>query len=288
MNKNENLEKLKDKYKNIEIPDRLDRIVNDAMSVSKTKKNKIIKSSALAASISILVGIVNLVPTFANTLESIPGIGGVIKIINFRNYRINENGYDVSIDVPRIEGLEDKDLEYKLNKKFEERGKELYNEYLKEMKQLKSEGIKVKEYVKYWYDVKTDNEDILSIVIYKYSAQGSSNITRKFYNIDKKNNTVLTLEGMFEGTDYIDAISQNIKQQMKERMENNREDVYWLNDKMVDSNFNKIDKNQEFYINDKNQLVICFNKYDVAPGSEGLVEFVIPQEITNQIIYYQH
>lgn len=40
LNKNENLEKLKDKYKNIEIPDRLDRIVNDAMNVSKTKKTK--------------------------------------------------------------------------------------------------------------------------------------------------------------------------------------------------------------------------------------------------------
>lgn len=77
-----------------------------------------------------------------------------------------------------------------MNKKFEERGKELYNEYLKEMEQLKSEGINGKEYVKYWYDVKTDTEDILSIVIYKYSAQGSSNITRKFYNIDKKNNTI--------------------------------------------------------------------------------------------------
>ena len=71
---------------------------------------------------------------------------------------------------------------------------------------------------------------------------------------------------MFEGTGYVNVISENIKEQMKERMEKNPEEAYWLNDEIIDGNFEKIDKNQDFYINDKNQLVICFDKYDVAPG----------------------
>ena len=89
---------------------------------------------------------------------------------------------------------------------------------------------------------------------------------------------------MFEGTGYVNVISENIKEQMKERMEKNPEEAYWLNDEIIDGNFEKIDKNQDFYINDKNQLVICFDKYDVAPGSEGLVEFVIPQEIVENLM----
>ena len=69
-------------------------------------------------------------------------------------------GFDVSIAIPKIEGLKNKDLEYRLNKDFEEDGKRLYQEYLKEMETLKSEGVEGRELVKSWYEVKTDNDDI--------------------------------------------------------------------------------------------------------------------------------
>ena len=49
-------------------------------------------------------------------------------------------------------------------------------------------------------------------------------------------------------------------------------------------NFKKIKKDQGFYINDKGELVICFDKYEVAPGSSGLVEFVIPNNVTKQLM----
>ena len=38
------------------------------------------------------------------------------------------------------------------------------------------------------------------------------------------------------------------------------------------------------YINDNNELVICFDKYEVGPGSTGLAEFVIPKEITSKLM----
>ena len=173
-------------------------------------------------------------------------------------------------------------MEYKLNKDFEDEGKKLYEEYLSEIKYLEELGAEGREYGKSWYEVLNENDNILSLVIYNHYAQGSSNTTRKFYNIDKKNQTVLTLEGMFEGSDYIDIISENIINQMRERTKKDPTDVYWI-DGEIDS-FTKIKKDQGFYINDKNELVICFDKYEVAPGSSGLVEFVIPNEVTKQLI----
>lgn len=276
------IEDLKQNYNDIEIPDKLDEVINDALGENKHKKSKIGKWTTVAASLCIVVGVVNLSPSFASTLENIPLIGNVIKIINFKNYRLNKNGYDVSIDVPKIEGLKDKDLEYKLNKEFEDEGKKLYEEYLSEIKSLEELGEEGREYGRSWYEVLNENEDTLSLVIYNYYAQGSSNTTRKFYNIDKKNQTVLTLEGMFEGSDYIDVISQNIIEQMRERTKKDPTDVYWI-DGDIDT-FTKIRKDQGFYINDKNELVICFDKYEVAPGSSGLVEFVIPNEVTKQLM----
>ena len=64
MNKNEKLDKLKDNYKNIEIPRRLDSIVNDAINsnLRKNKKSTAAKWSVVAASIGIVVGAVNLNP----------------------------------------------------------------------------------------------------------------------------------------------------------------------------------------------------------------------------------
>ena len=143
MNNNKEFKILKDNYMNIEIPDNLDKVVNDALNSKsiKTKRKTISKWSSVSASVCLVVGAINLSPAFANTLEEIPVIGNVIKIINFRNYSIDENGFDVSIAIPKIEGLKNKDLEYRLNKDFEEDGKRLYQEYLKEMETLKSEGV---------------------------------------------------------------------------------------------------------------------------------------------------
>ena len=183
MNNNKEFKILKDNYMNIEIPDNLDKVVNDALNSKsiKTKRKTISKWSSVSASVCLVVGAINLSPAFANTLEEIPVIGNVIKIINFRNYSIDENGFDVSIAIPKIEGLKNKDLEYRLNKDFEEDGKRLYQEYLKEMETLKSEGVEGRELVKSWYEVKTDNDDILSLVVFNHYVQGSSNTTRKFY-----------------------------------------------------------------------------------------------------------
>ena len=87
---------------------------------------------------------------------------------------------------------------------------------------------------------------------------------------------------MFKGSDYVDVISKNIISQMKERTKKNPEDTYWIDGEM--DNFKKIKKDQGFYINDKGELVICFDKYEVAPGSSGLVEFVIPNNVTKQLM----
>ena len=123
------------------------------------------------------------------------------------------------------------------------------------------------------FDVITEIYDILSLVVFNHYVQGSSNTTRKFYNINKKDQTVLTLEGMFAGNDYVNIISENIKEQMREKMKENPNEHYWLDEDM-----------EGFYINDNNELVICFDKYEVGPGSTGLAEFVIPKEITSKLM----
>lgn len=41
--------------------------------------------------------------------------------------------------------------------------------------------------------------------------------------------------------------------------------------------FKGISENQNFYINDANQIVVVFDKYKIAPGSSGEPEFIIKE-----------
>ncbi|WP_414697581.1 DUF3298 domain-containing protein [Peptacetobacter sp. AB845] len=287
--KNDKIDKLKENYNNIEIPKELDDVINDAFKESEDKKienNKkdwrrnmknMKKWYASAAAVGLIIVSVNASSTFATSLENIPVIGNIIKIVNFNNYRINKDGMDVSISLPEVSS-DSKDLEYKLNKEFEKEGKEAYKKYEAEVAKLEKEGKTTHKSAEVWSETIAENDKTASIAIYNTEIEASAATSRKIYNINKENKTVLTLEGMFGNNDYVDVLSKNILSQMKERTKKDSNDVYF-----VDNTF-KIKKDQPFYINDKGELVICFDEYEVAPGSAGLVEFVIPSNIVSKLM----
>ena len=284
--KNDEIEKLKENYNNIEIPKELDDVINDAFNESENKKlenNKkdwrrnMKKWYASAAAVGLIIVSVNASSTFAKSLENIPVIGNIIRVVNFNNYRIDKDGMDVSISLPEVSS-DSKDLEYKLNKEFEKEGKEAYKKYEAEVEKLEKEGKTTHKSAEMWTESIAENDKTLSVAIYNTEIEASASTSRKIYNIDKKDKTILTLEGMFGNNDYVDVLSKNILSQMKERTKKDSNDVYF-----VDHTF-KIKKDQPFYINDKGELVICFDEYEVAPGSAGLVEFVIPSNVVSKLM----
>lgn len=284
--KNDKIDKLKENYNNIEIPKELDDVINDAFNESENKKlenNKkdwrrnMKKWYASAAAVGLIIVSVNASSTFAKSLENIPVIGNIIRVVNFNNYRIDKDGMDVSISLPEVSS-DSKDLEYKLNKEFEKEGKEAYKKYEAEVEKLEKEGKTTHKSAEMWSETVAENAKTVSVAIYNTETEASAATSRKIYNIDKKDKTILTLEGMFGNNDYVDLLSKNILSQMKERTKKDSNDVYF-----VDNTF-KIKKDQPFYINDKGELVICFDEYEVAPGSAGLVEFVIPSNVVSKLM----
>lgn len=87
-----------------------------------------------------------------------------------------------------------------------------------------------------------------------------------------------------EGSDYRTIISDDIKKQMRKQMDEDENVSYWLDDKEVEEwNFEEIPEDVSFYVNENNELVICFNEGDVAPMYMGTVEFVISNEVLGEI-----
>lgn len=287
--KDKNLQQLKKNYMDVPIPVELDFIVKKSLEDNGVKitnsranfKGIKIAAASIAAAVALFTVGVNSSPVFAASLSNVPVVGIIVKILTFREYTVNEDSYNADIKVPSIQGLENKNLENSLNDKYLTENKKLYEEFMADMEDMKSNGDGHLG-VSSGYVVKTDNDRLLSIGRYVVNTVGSSSTTMKYDTIDKQSEILITLPSLFKNDSYVNIISENIKKQMIEQNKADENKFYWVEGIEKDINmdlFEKISKDQNFYINSEGKLVISFDKYEVAPGYMGVVEFVIPTEI---------
>lgn len=282
------MNKFRNEYENIEIPDELEFLVRTTIKEQekKMKRKNIINKSVIAAAVAgvVFVGSINLSSEISYALSEVPVLGSIVRVLTFKTFELKDNNFDAQLKTPAIEGLDSK-LEAMLNEKYLDENQKLYDDFMKEIDELKKADMDEAHMgIASGYEVKTDTDKLLVIGRYVVNTAGSSSTTIKYDTIDKQNKLLITLPSLFKDEAYIDIISENIKAQMKEQMkdENN---VYWLEDEMMgDENFSKIDKNQSFYITKDNQLVIAFDKYEVAPGYMGNPEFIIPSELLKDVL----
>lgn len=282
------MNKFRNEYENIEIPDELEFLVRTTIKEQekKMKRKNIINKSVIAAAVAgvVFVGSINLSSEISYALSEVPVLGSIVRVLTFKTFELKDNNFDAELKTPAIEGLDSK-LEAMLNQKYLDENQKLYDDFMKEIDELKKADMDEAHMgIASGYEVKTDTDKLLVIGRYVVNTAGSSSTTIKYDTIDKQNKILITLPSLFKDEAYIDIISENIKAQMKEQMkdENN---VYWLEDEMMgDENFSKIDKNQSFYITKDNQLVIAFDKYEVAPGYMGNPEFIIPSELLKDVL----
>lgn len=282
------MNRFRNEYENIEIPDELEFLVRTTIKEQekKMKRKNIINKSVIAAAVAgvVFVGSINLSSEISYALSEVPVLGSIVRVLTFKTFELKDNNFDAQLKTPAIEGLDSK-LEAMLNEKYLDENQKLYDDFMKEIDELKKADMDEAHMgIASGYEVKTDTDKLLVIGRYVVNTAGSSSTTIKYDTIDKQNKILITLPSLFKDEAYIDIISENIKAQMKEQMkdENN---VYWLEDEMMgDENFSKIDKNQSFYITKDNQLVIAFDKYEVAPGYMGNPEFIIPSELLKDVL----
>lgn len=278
------LEYLKRKYKDIPIPKELDTVIQRAIMQGKKKQRrvnwskKLIGAGAVAA-IMMVAGI-NTSPAFAKAISNVPLVGSLVKVLTFTEFTVNEDNAKANIKVPAITNMENKTLESTLNHKYLEESKKLYKDFMTEMEVVKNSGgghVGIES----GYEIKTDNDHILSIGRYVTNTVGTSSTTFTYNTIDKQKQQLITLPSLFKDNRYIQLISENIKEQMKQQMKSNSDKTYWLEGGM---GFTTIAQHQNFYINNDGKLVISFQKYDVAPGYMGVVEFIIPTQVIADIL----
>ena len=291
--KRNNLDGLKKEYMGIPIPEELDFVVRKALQnrrVHKMRRNHIWRNVGIvAASLVVCVGVVtagiNSSPAFAETLSQVPVLDKVVKVLTFREYTVKEGKYSADIEVPSVQGLRNKDLENTLNKKYLEENRKLYEDFVADMEEMKESNTDGHMGVDSGYTVLTDTDRILSVSRYVVNTVGSSSTVMKYDTIDKEKEILIPLLSLFRDDSYVDVISENIKEQMSAQIQADESKTYWVEG--VDSDFEpfrEISAEQNFYITAEGKLVISFDKYEVAPGYMGIVNFEIPTDILSEIL----
>ncbi len=290
---NSTFENIKKEYMEVPIPaelhDLISRSINRGMSENRRRealRRLKITAASIAASLALFTVGINISPAFADTMSKIPVLDKIVGVLTIKEYVINEGKYSADIKVPSIDGLENKELESSLNEKYLEENKKLYEGFVADMEELKKNGGGYMG-IDSGYIVKTDTEKLLSVGRYVVNTVGSSSTTMKYDTIDKENEVLITLPSLFADDSYVDAISSEIKRQMIEQNKADENKYYWvegIEEGGFVELFDHISSDQNFYISSDNKLVISFDKYEVAPGYMGVIEFEIPTDVISDIL----
>ena len=268
--------------------EKLEQSINRAKKEKKRmKKITLYKTfGSMAAVLAIVLILPNTSQTAAAAMQQIPLLVNLFKVMTVREYQVDEERNSANVKVPQVEvAATDENADSDtveqakvsadaINFDINEETNKLIEEFKKSMEN--EEG-----YQNIYIDsnVKLDTDDLFSLELILYQGAGSGYEQHKHYTVDKKTGKELSLKDLC-GDDYIDTISEEIKTQMREQMAADETVQYWLDDPEVEEwNFDKIAEDQDFYVNEDGHIVVCFNEYDVAPGSMGCVEFTLNETV---------
>lgn len=283
----------KSKYDNIKIPANLNTIIESAIKEDqvKTQKKHTLQAFrrtgvAAAAFVLVFVGSVNFSSAAAMAMYEVPILGDLARVVTFKEYKYSKPDLEVNVEVPKIENTGNEQLEERINteiqnkidetiKEGEKRIKE-YNEAVLATGGTEADLHQADVYVTY---TKTfSDEKYLSFYIDRLIGLASADTDRLYYNINLESGKHLTL-GDVMGDSFAEMIDPEITRQIQQRIE--KGDMFFgmtEEDKELGiPGFEGVTENTKFYINSSGNIVVCFDKYEIAPGAMGIPEFEIPK-----------
>lgn len=290
-----NIYKSKKEYDNMPVPEELDNIIEMAvakaeyMEMPKNHKRKSggfrIAAIICAAASICLVIMLNVNKSFALAAKNVPVIGQLASIVTWADYEDENEKRVINIKMPKIENSSRDDLENRINNEIRVKINTIVAEAEERAEEYRQAFLATGGREEQWhpleilvdYEVKCNENNILSFVITKAESYASVYTEKYYYNIDMETGRELKLSDLL-GPDYIEISNEIIKKEIVERMDEDENAMffgYGENDDFISMRFETITEDEKFYIDENEQAVIVFDKYEIAPGYMGFVEFVI-------------
>ena len=265
------------------LPDWAAGCIQDALDSlpEKRKKHGIVLKyfgTALAACLAVFIALPNLSAQAADSMRAIPVVGELVELVTFRTYVKEDEYHQLMVEIPTVEtsgaGAIQEAVET-INQDVETLTQTLIDQFEADAADL---GDQAHTALEVRHRVVTNTDLWFTLELEVWQGAGSSNTTYYYYHIDKSTGEIVTLSDLFTGDGYIEAISAEIQRQMQAENEAGT-GMYWVDSEYEDMNFRAIDPDQNFFFDENGDLVIAFDKYEVAPGAAGCPRFKIPREI---------
>ena len=203
-------------------------------------------------------------------------IGAIAKVVTLRTYEDKTNHFEAKVDIPEIDSAPEA-----VNRSIEDYANELIAQYEKDLRASQGEG---NYSLTSTYKVVTDTDRYLCLRIDTTLVMASGTEYTKVFTIDKTTGDIISLSDLFKNKpEMLTAISDNIKEQMKQQMAADSSVTYFIDSDMPEWDFKELKGDESFYFNEKGELVITFDETEVAPAYMGAVEFTIPQSVTGDL-----
>lgn len=268
-------------YNSIEIPEALDHMINTTIK-NNNRSRTLKKITAIAASAVILCSTftitLNTSESFAETLENIPVLSAIADVLTFKDTEaVKENHIEI-VKTPEVINLQDDHYESLINQTIQAKVDDILIEAEERMLEYKEAyietggseaGFKDKNYtISVDYDLTFKSEKYLSFAVYSHESLAAVYSNYIYYNLDIETNKPLSLQTLM-GDHYRDTIIEVVNKSIQ----STKDDVAYFQE-TLDGQWT-LDEDLNFYIDEDKQIVLVFDKYTLAPGSSGRLEFPI-------------
>lgn len=235
-----------------------------------------------AALVLVFTTALNTNTAFAEMAAGLPVIGAAARILTFRSYERDEVDWKISVEIPSVEMIakDTNGLDSALNQEIYDLCSQYADEAVERAREYKKAFMETGGTEEEWeahdinihvgYEIKAQTEAYLSFAVQGTENWSSAYSETKYYNIDLKDNKMVTLADVL-GHDYARIADESILRQM-ENMEEKEGIAFWSKS---EGGFTGVTDKTVFYMNEKENPVIVFDKYEIAPGAYGKLEFEI-------------
>lgn len=248
-------------------------------------------AAAAGAAVVFTIGL-NTNQAFAETMKQIPGIGFLAEVLTVRSYHQADQDYNINAEIPAIvetgsaDGAESQSgAAGMVNEQIEK----IVDSYIADAKEefaaYKEAFFAAGGTDEEWadrqmdlsvdYQVKYQDETILSLELITFKGWVNALEERYYYNLDLKEDRLLSLEDVL-GSGYVERCNKEVVRQIEERMAADANQMFFgfgPDDDGMAEGFVTVDENTQFYINKNGEAVLVFPKYSIAPGYMGITEF---------------
>lgn len=271
-------------YNRIPIPDELDAVVSDALCTHaaprRTAKKIAVRVLASAASFFLaFVLLLNTSSVFASTCMNIPVISSISRVFTFREYAYMDQKKNINVRIPNIDNTGKTEWERQVNQEIEKRihamvaefemhANEYYNAYI-------STGGRPEEFhpvdITVDYSIEHLDSGLISFIITGYESSVFYYQQQICYNINLTTGSSLTLKDVL-GPDYVSIAVDSITRTIDALDDD--EKLYFFEDVSI---ADLIDENRNFYIDQEGNIIVIFQKYEIAAGAAGVLEYTVGQ-----------